>query len=355
MKILFFTKYSRNGASSRLRTMQYIPYFEKNGYKCTVKPLFDDEYLYKLYNGKRSYYHVFKYYIKRFFDLRKVFFNDVVVIEYELFPYFPAIFEWFFKIFKVKYIVDYDDAVFHNYDQSTNLLINKTLSNKIDLVMKYSSVVIAGNDYLAQRALSAGAKMIEQIPTVVDIDRYIQKSYNKATNSTITIGWIGSPSTVKYVIFLFPVFYKLAEKFNITIHIIGAYTTYKTQDFIHYIPWTEETEKQEIAKFDIGIMPLENTNWEKGKCSYKLIQYMASKLPVIASPVGMNNEVVTHNVNGYLASDFLEWENYLTKLILDDSLRINMGEEGYNNVKENYSLHKTSKKYINILKKVTHV
>lgn len=315
MKILYFTKYTRKGASSRLRSFQYFPFLESQGNQVTVKPLFDDAYLEKLYQGKKDIVGSLKGYLKRFILLFTVFSYDKVVIEKELFPFLPAVFERIVALFGVKYIVDYDDAIFHNYDMHPNPAIRLLLQNKIDVVMKKSGTVIAGNSYLADRAKKAGAKNIVIIPTVIDTSRYQIKQFSNS--KPFVIGWIGSPSTFKYLKPLQSVFEKLAQTHSIALHIVGATESLGLPSIEKHIPWSEETEVASILTFDLGIMPLNDTPWEKGKCSYKLIQYMGCGIPVIASPVGMNVEVVKQDVNGFLASNEAEWlvafEHYLSR------------------------------------------
>jgi hypothetical protein len=172
MKILYFTKYTRKGASSRLRSYQYFPYLEARGFKITVSPFFDDQYLENLYAHQSTIKQIIKAYIRRFLALRKVFKYDWIFIEKELFPYFPAWFETLFSLLKIKYIVDYDDAIFHNYDLNPNPIIRFLLKRKIDKVMKYSNMVIVGNEYLANKAREAKASKIQIIPTVIDLTRY---------------------------------------------------------------------------------------------------------------------------------------------------------------------------------------
>lgn len=338
MKALYLTKYSRKGASSRLRSFQYFPLLFADGVNITVKPFFDDIYLQKLYEGKKqSNLIILKYYISRLILLFSVRRYDVVVIEKELFPYFFSWFERLLNFLGVKYIVDYDDAIFHNYDLNKNRLIRFLFYNKISTVMKNSKCVVAGNSYLAKKAIQAHAEKVVVVPTVIDTNNYVEKT-NYQTDKII-IGWIGSPSTFKYVKSLFPLFDELVEKYDCKIHFVGANDEsgrlYKN---IEYIKWTEETEIEIISKFDIGIMPLDNSPWELGKCAYKLIQYMGCGIPVVASPVGMNLEVVEHGINGYFACSPVEWREQLEKLILDSSLRASFGKEGRKKVEDKYSL-----------------
>jgi len=347
MKVLYLTKYSRNGASSRLRSYQYFPFLEAKGMCVSVSPFFDEAYLTNLYSGKRiAKRKIFKFYLKRFFTLFSIYKYDKIVIEKEIFPYFFSWFEKILWLLHVNYIVDYDDAIFHNYDLSNSKLILFFLKNKIDNVMKYSGCVVAGNDYLAQRATASGAKNIVIQPTVIDIRKYFVE---EAINEKVVIGWIGSPSTFKYIKNIKEVFVQLFEKYDIELHVVGAKEAIGLGSKVKYIEWTEETEVSLISKFDIGIMPLENTPWEQGKCSYKLIQYMGCGLPVVASGVGMNTAVVENGINGFLATTVQEWQQTLEKLILDEELRQKLGDAGRRKVVSEYNLQQQSKLLISVL------
>ncbi len=350
MKLLYFTKYSRKGASSRLRSFQYFDSLKEAGIQVEVQPLFDDLYLSQLYAGKQNRSHVISRYLKRFFFLFKVYKYDVVVIEKELFPYFPSFFEYLLKMIGKKFIVDYDDAIFHNYDSHPNMWIRKLLGNKIDKVMHYSNLVIAGNEYLAKRALKAGSKNVEIIPTVIDVTRYSRAVSN--VNNPFVIGWIGTKSTFKYLAQLKPVLKNISLKHDIMLHVIGSEDSLGLPEIEKNIKWTESTEVDSIKQFSVGVMPLQDSQWELGKCSYKLIQYMGCGIPVIASPVGMNNQVVTEGINGFLAATNEEWYNAIEQLILNKDLRARLGANGFEKVQEFYNLDLTSRHWIACIKSV---
>jgi glycosyltransferase involved in cell wall biosynthesis len=213
--------------------------------------------------------------------------------------------------------------------------------------MKFSGCVMAGNEYLALKAKNAGAKKIVLQPTVIDISKY--KIIQKQNNSKVIIGWIGSPTTFKYIKNLKPVFETLISKHNIEIQIIGANEDIGLGDVIKYIPWTENSEVALISNFDIGIMPLENTPWELGKCAYKLIQYMGCGIPVVASAVGMNVEVVDDEKNGFLVETEMEWVDKLSLLIENKSMRNQFGTNGRIKVEERYSLENNLKKLLSTI------
>lgn len=350
MKILYFTKYARKGASSRLRSYQYFPYFEQSGIEINVFPLFDDTYLENLYQRKKVKAHILKAYFKRFLRLLNIKKSSKLVIEYELFPYLPAWFEYLLKIRGINYVVDFDDAVYHNYDLHRNKLIKWYLYDKIDKVMRYSHSVVAGNRYLVEKAESSGAKDIHLIPTVIDLDRYpVKTDYRKKIGDNFIVGWIGTFFTFKYVKQILPVIEEIARQFPLVLHIVGAKEEINTSLEIQFVPWTEKTEAQSIRDFDVGIMPLNDTPWERGKCGYKLIQYMASGLPVIASGVGVNTEIVKQGINGFIANTLEEWKSALLYLIKNRNRIQEMGAEGRKTVETKYSLQITNKDWLKII------
>lgn len=338
-RVLVLPKYARKGASSRLRTFQYLPFLEESGWEFTVKPLFDEVYLDSLYSGQgRSRVALILAYLRRLLVMSVAFRYRMIWLEKELFPYMPAWVEVLLYWVGVRYVVDYDDAIFHNYDLSVNEWMRRLLGRKIDTVMRHAFCVIAGNDYLAERARSAGAKRVVVIPTVVDHHRY---SLSEKPRQGITIGWIGSPSTQKYVEHLLPVFQALTQKSDFRLLLVGV-TTDIVDRFpginLDVQPWSEHTEAKLIQTMDIGIMPLEDGPWEKGKCGYKLIQYMASGVPVVASPVGVNPSIVAGAECGMLANELDDWKKAFTKLIDSESLRRKLGVAGRTAVKNQYSL-----------------
>ncbi|QOW10626.1 glycosyltransferase family 4 protein [Kaistella flava (ex Peng et al. 2021)] len=349
-KILYFTKYSRNAGSSRLRSFQYFPYLEKAGFEVEVSPLFIENYLVQLYAGKSTLVEAVLGYGKRFLKLFTVGNYDTIVIEKELFPYLPSFAEYLLKLFGKKYIVDYDDAIFHNYDQSSNPLLKLFLSKKIDTVMKNAAVVVAGNSYLADRAKKAGAQKIEIIPTVIDLERYPFQV--KKESEKFVIGWIGTKSTFeKHLLPQRNWIIKLQEDATIEFHIVGITEDMNLGKNVKYIPWTEETEVEHIRQFDMGIMPLQDSLWEKGKCSYKIIQYFACSIPAIASPVGMNNEVINEGENGFLVNGEKEWLEKIKYLKTNIEERNRMGQKGREEVEGKFSLQATSKKWKEILER----
>lgn len=349
-KILYFTKYSRNAGSSRLRSYQYIPYLEKAGFQVEVSPLFSETYLKALYAGKPTKRQALAGYAKRLVKIFTVGSYDRVVIEKELFPFLPAFAERFFHFFGIKYIVDYDDAVFHHYDRSSNPVVRTILVKKIDAVMKYSACVVAGNTYLAERARSAGAKRIEIIPTVIDLARYPVRQ-KEAGGTPFVVGWIGTKTTFEKHLLPCREWLKQLqlEDPGLRVHIVGITSDMDLGPRVQYIPWTEETEVSEILKMDVGLMPLQDSPWEKGKCAYKLIQYSACGIPGIASDVGMNREVTVPGETGILATTDEEWMQAVRTLKNNAEERLRMGQHARKKVEALYSIQQTWRRWEEIL------
>lgn len=348
MNILVLTRYDRKGASSRLRFYQYLPYLRAKDIQYTVSPFFGKDYIDNLYSSEsRNKVQVLWSYIKRIKVLIKIYKYDLVWVEKELFPSFPAIFEKLLQILNVKLVVDYDDAVFHNYDRGKGI-VKKLLSKKIDRVMKSASLVMCGNNYIADRAKRAEANNII-FPTVIDVDKYQYDSNVK--NEILIIGWIGTANTLRYLVDLKSVFENLSKKIEFQLNIIGA--EWNNPSFkILEIPWQESNEVSEIQKFDIGIMPLRNSPWEKGKCGYKLIQYMGCGKPVVGTPIGVNDEIIIDGFNGFKANSEDEWVNAITKLAEDFETRKRMGSKGRKLVESRFSLQSAASTLISEFEKL---
>ncbi|SNS74784.1 Glycosyltransferase involved in cell wall bisynthesis [Belliella buryatensis] len=336
------------GASSRLRTFQYLPLWQAVGDEIAVHPFFNEAYLNAIYSKTTpNIFNVLFCYFRRVLVLFTASKYDHIIIEKELFPFLPAWAEYLLSKTANGYLVDYDDAVFHNYDRSPNAFVRSTMGNKIDHVIKRARVVLVGNKYLQERAERAGARQIVHLPTVIDSHRY--NSVPKEENTLPIIGWIGSPTTLKYLKEILPTLEEVNKKSPFVLMVVNdnrTELTYSGQ--LELRAWSEETEVSSIQQMDIGIMPLEDSPWERGKCAYKLIQYMACGLPVVASPIGMNTEVVKHEENGFLATTDQEWIESLTKLLTNPHLRQSFGKAGHQLVQEKYTLEKN----FEILKKV---
>lgn len=338
VRVTILSRYSRLGASSRLRTMQYLPALKAAGLEVTVASFFDDAYLQQLYVGKRVLGDMVRYYQGRLAQCRAAQQADVIWVEKEALPWLPWALERLALPRGVPVVSDYDDAVFHRYDMSRRPLVRAVLGRKIDGVMKHSALVTAGNAYLADRARAAGARRVEIVPTVVDAQAY-RPGLAAHADGRPRIGWIGTPQTwSKYGVPRTAFFQDFALRHGAMFRLVGARMEAAVENAFEYLPWAEASEVACIQSMDIGIMPLMDDPWERGKCGYKLIQYMACGLPVIASPVGVNTEIIEHGVNGFLAETDEDWRTALEALVCDPALRERMGRAGREKVGNCYSL-----------------
>ena len=349
MRMLALTKYGRLGASSRLRTMQYVPHLAHAGIDVCVQPLMDDDYVKRLHEGSGiDWVAVASNYARRVqWGLRAGRF-DVVWVEKEMLVGLPAVLERMMRVSGNPFVADYDDAIFHGYGLSRNP-VRRLLASKIDQVMRNAAIVTCGNDYLLRNAEVAGARRVALMPTVIDLARYPSMPAFRQAGSKTIIGWIGSPSTVKYLEGILPALKELARQHPVQLRIIGAHLN---TDGIESrcIEWTEESEVASMLPFDVGIMPLPDEPWERGKCGYKLIQYMGCWKPVVASPVGVNRSLVRDGVNGWLASTSSDWVASLGRLVADPSLRNSMGLAGRAMVDRTYHLGVAAPRLVRILR-----
>jgi len=339
--ILFLSRYTRMGASSRCRFFQYIPYLERQGWACEVSPLFDDAYLRHCYtNGRATLPDLARALFRRLLVLCRLRNFDLIVLEKEVIPFSPAIFERLMHAAGIPFIVDYDDAIFHRYDCHRSRLVRGLLGNKMRTVMRCAQAVVAGNAYLAEYAMESGASRVEVIPTIVDLDRY--EDVEKQNLTEFTIGWIGSPTTSRYLPDIASALAEVCGEGRGKVLLVGACGTDIPGVKVEHHDWSEENEVACLKLCDVGIMPLPDACWERGKCGFKLIQYMACGLPVVASPVGCNVEIVEHGVNGFLARDHRQWVDALCALRDSKRLRSAMGKQGRKKVEKHYSLQVTA-------------
>jgi glycosyltransferase involved in cell wall biosynthesis len=348
MRALVLTRYGPLAPSSRVRFYQFIPFLEKHGVALQVSPLLPNDYVKRLYSGKRSsLVSISAAYIQRINQLIRSRNFDLIWLEKELLPWLPVQVELMLARRKIPYVVDYDDAVFHRYDLNRNGLIRLFLGKKIDSVMQNATLVIVGNNYLAERAHRAGASRVEFLPSVVDTQRYFSK---ERTDLDFNVGWIGSPGTAPYLHLIEAPLSKLCQNSDVRLVLVGA----GKQDLEPEIrkelrAWDETTETKEIQNFDVGIMPLPDEPFERGKCGYKLIQYMACGLPVVASPIGANRQIVEQGINGFWASNDEEWFEALSFLREDKKKRNLMGAAGRNKVEQQYSLDVAAPRLFDLL------
>lgn len=350
MRLIALTRYGDLAASARQRLIQFVPALHGAGIDTQVSPLLSNEYMAALARRERtSLAALAQNYAGRVASLRSIDQFDVVWLQYEALPFVPAALENYLLKRSRRLILDYDDAIFHRYDLHPNPVIRKMLGSKIASLMRRADLIICGNKYLENYTRRHNDATII-IPTVVDADRY--KILDRQVNEQPVVGWVGSPSTYKQMRPTLANLVSLHENLGVTFQVIGSGLQDDDLVGVNFLDWREDTEAREIAAMDIGIMPLPDDPWSRGKCGYKLIQYMAAGLPVVASPVGVNGDIVDHGVNGFLANSPEEWAQSIRVLAADPQLRAIMGLAGQRKVMEWYSLEVQAPRFVDAIKSV---
>ena len=347
MKILFLTKYGKLGASSRYRTYQYLPFLEQEGISYTISSLFTDEYLTARYRmGRPGIASVLRGFIRRLSVLQSVDQYYLVVIEKELIPYMPAFLERRLLKKARAYTLDFDDALFHIYDQHRRSIVRGMLVDKYPQLISGASLITAGNSYIAGYA-GRYAKRVEILPTVIDITKY---PIDPGPKGIFTIGWIGTPITQKYLQLIAAPLRRFFEQRKGRFLVVGANRALKLEGVpLEIVPWSENDEISLLQRMHVGIMPLPDLPFERGKSGLKLLQYMACGKPVIASPVGVNVKLVS-NEAGFLADTDDAWLSSLLTLADDPVLRYTIGSKGRRLVEEKYNLSLWAPRYTCMLR-----
>lgn len=337
--MLMLTDGNLDNASARIRAIQYIPFFESQGYRVTHIPRIP----------KRSTNLFFKFtlspILKRWYSFKMIFailFGkwDLVFIQRILIN--KNLLELLYDR-SIKIIYDFDDAIYINPKRPKN-------REKTADMVRLASKVIVSTNYLVEFCLNCGQKPAI-IPSPVETERI--KPSEKSKDQPVTIGWIGSPWTSGFLELIEKPLQKLAEKYSFRFITVGARPEYKIEG-VNYIskPWVFEEENETIGDMDIGIMPLPDTAWTKMKGGYKLLQYMSAGIPCVASPVGINQSIIRPGENGYLASNDDEWYLILEKLLVDSSLRTRLGSNGRKDAVELYSREVCFEKIMTMIKSI---
>ncbi|MBN2339783.1 MAG: glycosyltransferase family 4 protein [Acidobacteria bacterium] len=273
---------------------------------------------------------------------------DLISIEKELLPFVPGLIESDLVLRNARYTVDYDDAMYHRYDQHPNAFLRMMLGRKISKVMAGAGAVTVGSHYILDYARQFNPNSF-LIPTVVDLSLYPDAEPRVSSARPFVIGWIGSQATIQYLKSVEDALEEFCSARNARVLVIGGNPIPFRIRSMQWIPWSRENEVKWLSAIHVGIMPLPRSPWSMGKCAFKLIQYMACWKPVVASPVGENNHVVTHGVNGYLAATKEEWIEALDDLYRDPGRCLEMGRAGRRMVEERYQLNAVAPEVLDIL------
>lgn len=356
-RILYIVPHRFNRSpGQRFRCEHFIPFLKENNYEITYANLlseWDDKHFYKKGNYLLKLFIVVKTFLKRSSQIRKVRNYDAVFIYREAFMLWTIRFEKKIKKKGIPIIYDFDDAIWLNDVSEANKELRwLKRPEKTNDICKLASLVITGNKYLADHALQFNQNVVV-IPTTIDTDYHISSGV-KNSEDIITIGWTGSSTTVKHFRLLLPVLTKLKEKYGnkLKIRLISDIGLEESPFEIENIQWTAHDEIERLEEIDIGIMPLPNDDWSKGKCGFKGLQYMSMRKPSVMSPVGVNIEIIEHGKNGFLAETDEEWEKILTKLIEDKPLREKIGQACRLTIEQKYSIEANKQKYLELFNNV---
>ncbi|NMM48802.1 glycosyltransferase [Marinigracilibium pacificum] len=353
MKVAFITPYPYNQApSQRFRFEQYFKYLNKEGIKYTQSSFFSEKAWNNLYSSGgfiiKVYYTILGF-LKRLFTLFTLYNYDFVFIHREATPLGLPWFEFIVsKILNKKIIFDFDDAIWLP-DKSGVNSIGQILKNpsKVKSICKWSYKVSVGNQYLAEFA-SKFNNNVTIIPTTLDTSYHKPENDDETNNNLVTIGWTGTHSTLKYLIPIFPAIKELQQKIHFNFQVICNEDPSPDLNNYTFIKWSKEREIEDLSKIDIGIMPLPDDQWTKGKCGFKALQYLSLGKPAIVSPVGVNEEIVSHGNEGFLARNNEDWKNFISILISNHSLRKEMGQKGIKKVENEFSTVANKQKFLNL-------
>lgn len=351
LRVLALPRYGRLGATSRYRFLQFLPGLERLGIHVEVAPLLSDALLQCRYQArKRPLAPVLGAYARRIGRLWSARQYDVLWVEKESLPWLPSIVERLARR-RIPIVLDYDDAEFHRYDSHPSALVRTVLGNKIAAVMRHADCLVAGNDYIADHARRHSSAKIEIVPTVVDLSRYrATEAPPGGPAAPFTVGWIGTPVTAEYLRPIQPALERVCGSGRGRVIAVGAGNLQLGSVRVETPAWSEAEEGDQISRFDVGIMPLPDSLFSRGKCGLKLIQYMAAGRPVVGTPLGVNADIIRPGQTGLHATTVPQWTDALLQLQADSALRRRMGRQGRQDVERQYAMDVVTPRLANVLR-----
>ncbi len=356
MKILFLVPYPiGQSPSQRFRFEQYFSSLSKAGIQYEIKSFLKSENWRLFYQDGNFFLKIGAIgegFLKRLIALFKIRDYDFIFIHREVAPVGPPAFEWIIaKVFRKKIVYDFDDAIWLT-DKKNESWLEKTIRwrRKLKSICKWSYKVSAGNEYLATYAKQFCRDVIVN-PTTIDTEKVHNFSLHLKSNSSdrIIVGWTGSYSTLKYLKGIEALLQRIEAKYaHVDFWVIADRPPDIKLNRMQFKPWSIEAEVSDLSKFDIGIMPLPNDEWTKGKCGFKALQYMAMGIPTVASAVGVNKSIIKHGINGFLVNEATEWDEYLSRLIEDETLRKRIGSVGRKTLESGYSVHSNKERFLSL-------
>ncbi|HRH70842.1 MAG TPA: glycosyltransferase family 4 protein [Flavobacteriales bacterium] len=355
-KILFIASHRPGRApGQRFRFEQYFTHLESNGFQCELSPLVtaeDDAVLYRKGHYLDKARFVRRCMAKRAADVKRMDEFDIIFVFREALMTRSIRYEEAFRRSRAKVVFDFDDSIWlSNVSEANRRWAWIKGAGKTPRLIGLSDIVFAGNAYLADYARRYNSN-VTVVPTTIDTDLY--RPIPKAGDGPVCIGWSGSITTIQHFQYAIPALRILKERFGdrITIRVVGDGNFSEPSLGIKGIPWRADSEIADLAAMDIGIMPLPDDEWAKGKCGLKGLQYMGIGLPAIMSPVGVNSEIIADGENGFLASTTGEWVDKLSRLIESAELRLTMGDRARRTVEERFSVKAWQDRYLDLFKQL---
>jgi glycosyltransferase involved in cell wall biosynthesis len=351
-RVLFLTPYPYGTApGQRFRYEQYLPMLAENGIDYRLSSFIGYatwQILYKKGLLARKAWGIFLGFIKRLLILPAVARYDFIFIFREASPIGPPIFEWLIaRVFRKKIIYDFDDAIWlPNTSDNNRIVAGIKWHSKVEYICRWSYKVSCGNAYLADYARQFNKNVVLN-PTTIDTANYHNQIKDQNTGK-FTIGWTGTHSTIQYLDMIVPVLKKLEQQYDFTFMVISNAPPAFELRSLKYAKWSKDTEIDDLMQFNIGIMPLTDDPWARGKCGFKALQYMSLGIPAVVSPVGVNTEIVDDKINGLICHDAKEWEQAILSLITDRNLTIRLGQKARKKIEDKYSVISNTPNFLSL-------
>jgi glycosyltransferase involved in cell wall biosynthesis len=344
--VLALSPIPEEGAGCRFRVAQYIPYLREAGFDVTVSSFYTPEFFRLVYQPGRHTHKAasfLRFAARRAAELLRLGRYDLVLLYREAIPLGPPIVESLIARRGIPIVYDFDDAIFlPNVSEANKAFGFLKNPSRVASIVRRSTHVIVGNQFLAEFATRYNSA-VTVIPTAVDTTRFIPADHSSGQRRNPMVGWIGSPTTFPYLEGIADVLRRVAADHPFVLRVSGAGRPARFPGVqVENVPWTLADEVQLFNTCDIGVYPLTDDDWARGKCGFKAIQCMACGVPVVASAVGVNREIIQDGVNSFLVASPAEWAEKLGRLLCDVSLRERMAVAGRRTIEERYSLHVTA-------------
>lgn len=359
IKVLALSPIPEEGAGCRFRVSQYIPYLRQAGFDVTVSPFYSHEYfgfVYRPGNYIRKATGFASLTLRRINELYSMREYDLVLLYREAIPLGPPLIERAIAQLGIPIVYDFDDAIFLPAVSEANRVVSFLKDpERVSQILALSREVTVGNEWLAEYARKFNSH-VTVIPTAVDTNRFVPRpDPQPAEGRKLVVGWIGSPTTFQYLESLKDILATVAAKHPFTLKVSGAGRPVNFPGVdVQVVPWSMADEVSLFNTCDIGVYPLTDDDWSRGKCGFKAIQCMACGVPVVAAAVGVNREIIEHGVNSMLASTPQQWIDGLTTLLTNPGLRAQMAVAGRQTIEERYSLRVTAPQLAAVLTAAAH-